>query len=65
MVRWEYRHIIGTALDFEAELNLLGSDGWELVFVTVVPGTSPVTLLGILKREGVASTGSEVTLDQL
>ena len=64
MVRWEYRHIMGTALDFEGELNLLGAEGWELVFVTVVPNTSPVTLLGILKRQGVA-TQSEVGLDQL
>ena len=65
MQKWEYRHITGTAFDFEAELNLLGADGWDLVFVTVVPGTSPLTLLGIAKRPGQEHPQSEVSLEQL
>ena len=51
MTQWQYRQIMATAVDFETIINELGTDGWELMFVTVLPGTSPVELIGILKRE--------------
>ena len=50
-MQWEYRQVMETAENFEAVLNELGSDGWELVFMTVLAGTSPVEMVGVLKRQ--------------
>jgi hypothetical protein len=50
-MRWEFRQVMTTAVDFETILNELGDEGWDLVYVTVLAGTSPVELIGILKRE--------------
>ncbi len=48
--RWEYRQLMGSVPDFEVDLNALGEEGWELAFVSPVPGTSPLQLVAILKR---------------
>jgi hypothetical protein len=57
MKRWEYRQVIGTpeayetGPSFEAALNELGTDGWDLVFFEVISSTSPITFVAVLKRE--------------
>ena len=47
---WEYRQVMATAADFEGILNEMALEGWEIAYVTVLPGTSPIELIGILKR---------------
>ena len=37
--RWEYKVIVQSAIS-EEELNALGANGWELVGVVGLPGTS-------------------------
>lgn len=57
MKRWEYRQLIGTpeayetGPSFEAMLNDMGQDGWELVFFEVISTTSPITFIAVMKRE--------------
>ncbi len=51
MKKWEYRTVNGMEDDFQTDLNSLGSDGWELTFTSILPGTSPVQWVGIVKRE--------------
>jgi hypothetical protein len=51
MTRWEYRQVIAPVEDFEVLLNEQGSEGWEVVFVTLLETTSPVQLIAILKRQ--------------
>ena len=49
-MKWEYRQVMATAADFEAILNEMAQEDWEIAYVTVLPGTSPVEMIGILKR---------------
>ena len=65
MRQWEYRMVTGIFMDFEEELNILGADGWEMVFMTVVPGTSPIELLAVLKREGQEHPHKEESVQEL
>ena len=65
MKKWEYRQVTGILGEFEESLNLLGVEGWEVIFVTVVPGTSPINLLAIMKREGQEHPHSEFSLQDL
>jgi len=48
---WEFRQVMTTSDDFEAILNELGLDGWDLAYVSVLPGTSPIQMIAILKRQ--------------
>jgi hypothetical protein len=65
MKKWEYRLVTAVTMDFEEELNLLGVEGWELVFVTAMPGTAPIQLVAVLKREGQEHPHSEVSVQSL
>jgi hypothetical protein len=56
MRKWEYRQLQGTTPDFETDLNDMGGEGWDLIFVTTIPSTSPLQLLAILKRERTFAT---------
>jgi hypothetical protein len=49
-MQWEHRVVMATSADFEAILNELGTEGWEIAYVTVLPGTSPIEFVAIMKR---------------
>ena len=72
MRRWEYKQVIGnpesyeTGGSFETDLNDLGGDGWELIHLSVIHTTSPITFIGFLKREvqeGPTATPRELSFE--
>jgi hypothetical protein len=53
MAKWEYRILKATSVDDETQkrMNLLGEEGWELVFFEVKGSPPPLLFYMIFKRQ--------------
>jgi hypothetical protein len=67
MMNWEYRRLVveGNESDPQEELNALGSEGWELVSHTSLPGTSSEVFYLKRPQESQQSAAGSSGLDAL